>query len=146
MMIKEPYKILIVDDEEGITDIVGIYLKQIYEDRLEIHETNDPKKALEIIQKGDIDFLITDLTMPKITGEILLVEAMKAQKGIQVIVLSGMDTYVTALNCFLDGAASFIKKPPQKEQIKDAVDICIHKLEFWKEFLNETIRAKLKKD
>ena len=138
MIIREPYKILIVDDKIDISEIIQDHLEEIYGEKKFIIETSDnPNDALELLRTKDYNILITDLKMPQMSGEALLLETLSLKKGIQVIVLSGLETYVTALNCFLDGASSFVTKPFKEEKLKEAVDLCLHKIEFWRDFMKK---------
>lgn len=145
-MIRRPYKILLLDDEPVITDVLEEMLSGLYGRRFELFTTNESEDAMEIIEKEDINILITDLSMPRISGENLIMEVSKLSKGVQVIVLSGTSSYVIALNCYLDGAAGFILKPFNEKNIKMVMDMCLQRLEFWDEFLNTTMRARKKKE
>lgn len=142
-MIKEPYKILIVDDNLDITEIIETHITDLYgENKFIIKRTDTGAEALKLLAADSYNILITDLKMPNMSGEAVFLEALKMRKGIQVIVLSGLETYVTALNCYLDGAAGFVTKPFTPDKLKKAVDLAVDRLNFWKDFINDTIKKK----
>jgi len=59
-------KILIVDDDPDILDVLRITLEA---EGYEVIEGHDGQEALEIIKKNVPDLLITDFKMPKLTGD-----------------------------------------------------------------------------
>lgn len=106
--------ILIVDDEKGIRDGLRLFLKR------EGHLTftaADGQEALEILEKNDIDLVISDLKMPRIDGEELLAFIKKDYPGIQVIILTGHGTVETAVESMRNGAYDFLIKPLNLEKL-----------------------------
>ena len=76
--------ILIVDDEKGIREGLRLFLKR------EGHQTftaADGREALEILEKNEIDLVISDLKMPRIDGDELLAFIKKDYAGVKVIIL-----------------------------------------------------------
>lgn len=100
--------ILIVDDEKGIRDGLRLFLKR------EGHLTftaADGQEALKILEKNDIDLVISDLKMPHISGEELLTFIKKEYPSIKVIILTGHGTVETAVDSMRNGAYDFLIKP-----------------------------------
>ena len=92
--------ILIVDDEKGIRDGLKLFLKR------EGHLTftaEDGKEALEILEKNDIDLVISDLRMPHINGDELLAFIKKDYPGVKVIILTGHGTVENAVEAMRNG-------------------------------------------
>ena len=58
-------KILVVDDERSIRDLLSIYLKR---EGFEVHCAEDGQAALECCQELEFDIVITDIKMPKLDG------------------------------------------------------------------------------
>lgn len=100
--------ILIVDDEKGIRDGLRLFLKR--EGHLTFTAT-DGQEALEILEKNDIDLVISDLKMPRINGDELLAFIKKDYPGIKVIILTGHGTVETAVESMRNGAYDFLIKP-----------------------------------
>ncbi len=58
-------RILIVDDEKEIRDLIDIYLKG---EDYETLKAENGEEALEILEKNDVDLIILDIMMPKVNG------------------------------------------------------------------------------
>lgn len=106
--------ILIVDDEKGIRDGLRLFLKR------EGHLTftaADGQEAIEILEKNDIDLVISDLKMPRIDGDELLAFIKKNYPCIKVIILTGHGTVETAVESMRNGAYDFLIKPLNLEKL-----------------------------
>ena len=102
------FSILVADDEKNIR--TG--LKQALESEgYDIFLAANGAEALSIIQKQNIDIVITDLKMPEMSGEELLKKINKDYKGLPVIILTGHGTFENAVQTMRDGAYDFITKP-----------------------------------
>lgn len=100
--------ILVVDDEEDIL----ITLKDILEDegyRVDIEI--DPTKAINRIKSNDYDLVISDIKMPKMTGEELLEEVRKFNRVVSFIMLTAYGTIESAVKCVRNGAVEYLSKP-----------------------------------
>ena len=106
--------ILIVDDEKGIRDGLKLFLKR--EGHLAF-TAEDGKEALEILEKNDIDLVISDLRMPHINGDELLAFINKDYPGVKVIILTGHGTVENAVEAMRNGAYDFLIKPLNLEKL-----------------------------
>ena len=77
-------KILIVDDEQGIRDVLREYLEL---DGYEVGEAVDGMDAIKQAKAGDYDLIIMDVMMPKLDGY-SAVKEIKKDKDVPVIMLS----------------------------------------------------------
>ena len=101
-------KLLIVDDEEHIRNGLKTALSL---DGYDVEVAADGEEALKKLDMEDIDLLITDLKMPKLTGEELMKETLRKYPHIPVIVLTGHGTIENAVEAMRQGAYDFITKP-----------------------------------
>lgn len=85
-MSKSPGTLLIVEDEEGLKKVLRDLLKKTCP-RIEV--ASNGKEALEVIQKGEIDVVVSDLNMPIMNGLELLKNVREAGLEIPFIVLTG---------------------------------------------------------
>jgi DNA-binding NtrC family response regulator len=104
------FKILISDDEKNICEGLAEYLRMEGYDVVTAH---DGEAAYKRYQQGDIDLVITDLRMPKMTGEELLKRVKAETPGVAVIVLTGHGTVGDAVTAMRNGAWDFLTKPVQ---------------------------------
>ena len=74
---KENYKILVVDDEQGIIDSLSIFLNKYY-----FKGMTDPLAAIELLKQEHFDLLILDFLMSPIHGDQVVEEIRKFNKDI----------------------------------------------------------------
>ncbi len=101
-------KLLVVDDEINIRE--GLQ-KALSLDGYEVEVAQDGQEALDKIDEGEIDLVITDLRMPRVSGEELMKEALSRYPYIPVIILTGHGTIENAVEAMRNGAYDFITKP-----------------------------------
>jgi len=101
-------KLLIVDDERHIRE--GLE-KALSTDGYEVELAADGKEAMEKIEEGDIDLVITDLKMPHLSGDELMKAALEQYPYLPVIILTGHGTIENAVEAMRNGAYDYITKP-----------------------------------
>lgn len=101
-------KILIVDDEKEIRDLVEIYLKG---EGYETIKAGDGEEALKVLDDNkDIDLIILDVMMPKLNG----IEAclkIREEREMPIIMLSAKTEDVDKILGLNMGADDYISKP-----------------------------------
>jgi len=100
--------ILFVDDEADILDVCGEMLKNL---GYEIISSSVSKEALKLFQNQPekFDLLITDMTMPEMSGKRMALEILKIRPDIPVIVITGKKVEDEILFKITDG--EIIQKP-----------------------------------
>ena len=106
--------ILVADDEKNIRE--GLR-EALMLDGFEVVMAADGKEALDLINRGDVDLLITDLKMPRLSGEELLKSVTSQFPTIPVIILTGHGTIESAVQAMHDGAYDFITKPVNLDRL-----------------------------
>lgn len=102
-------KILIVEDDSMTRKAIEHRIKM---DGYEVIPAADGKEALEILKKEDIDFMITDLHMPHISGlELIKYVRTELKKRIPIVMLTRVGLEETVLLAFELGADDYITKP-----------------------------------
>ena len=101
-------KILIVDDEPRILLLMKSLLKA---NGFEVETAKDGPSALEIVQKGDIEIVITDLRMTPMDGMQLFGEIKKFNPEIPVILLTAYASVETAIEAMKSGIFDYLTKP-----------------------------------
>ena len=77
----------------------------------------DGQAALERLQAGGVDLVLSDLKMPGLTGLELLREAKAVAPDVDVILLTAFGTVEEAVRAMKDGAYDFLTKPFQRAQL-----------------------------
>lgn len=102
------FTILIIDDEKNIREGLSAALEL---DGYSVKLAANGAEGLALIEKGDIDLVITDLRMPGISGEEVLAKVRGESPDIPVIVLTGHGSIDTAVDAMRNGAYDFLTKP-----------------------------------
>lgn len=108
------FTVLIIDDEENIRN--GLAANFELED-YEVKTAANGKDGLDLVAKGDIDLVITDLRMDGISGEEVVKRVTTETPGIPVIVLTGHGSIDAAVEAMKSGAYDFLTKPLNLEQL-----------------------------
>ncbi len=100
-------KILIVDDEKNIREVIREYASL---DGYEVMEADSGVKALELLNNNKFDLMILDIMMPIMDGFTLL-NSIPKEKKIPTIILSARDDEVDKLEGFDRGIDDYLCKP-----------------------------------
>ena len=103
-------KILIVEDEKSISNI----LENILSDEIQGSEITIAENGLDaykLIEKNDFDLIISDIKMPKVSGNELLTQSLSIKPESVFLMISGHADIETAVSCLKNGAYDFISKP-----------------------------------
>lgn len=107
-------KILIVDDEESIREVVHTLLDaQGYDCSVAVNGRN----ALEQFSAGSYDLILSDIVMPEMDGLRLLEQVHAADKDVPVIMVTALHDITTALDAIRMGAYDYLLKPFEKDQL-----------------------------
>ncbi|WP_353117297.1 sigma-54 dependent transcriptional regulator [Myroides odoratus] len=113
-------RILIVEDEAAIRRV----LTRILEDESSSYKVDavaDGEEGLKMIAQEDYDLVISDIKMPKMSGDELLVEAKKIKPETVFVMISGHGDLETAINTMKLGAFDYISKPPDLNRLLTTV-------------------------
>lgn len=100
-------KILIVDDEHEIADLIEVYLKN---ENYKVYKFYSGKDALECIEKEELDLAILDIMMPDING-FSLCQKIREKHVFPVIMLTAKDEETDKITGLTLGADDYITKP-----------------------------------
>lgn len=100
-------KILIVDDEQGIREVIKEYCKL---ENYTVIEAENGIDAIEKVKQENIDIIVLDIMMPKLDGYTALKE-IKKLKNIPVILLSARKEEFDKLMGFECGTDDYLTKP-----------------------------------
>ncbi len=106
---KEPARILIVDDEEGIRDSLKKFLNSRFE--CEISEAANGQEALNSLKKDKFDLVLLDIKMPGISGMDIIKEKKKLDYKPCIWVITRFDSEDVAHKVIEGGADDYIPKP-----------------------------------
>jgi signal transduction histidine kinase/CheY-like chemotaxis protein len=129
-------RILVVDDEEVIRDVLSKYLKR---HGYLVDTAEDGNVALNKLKEtSGYNLIITDLRMPGIDGLEVLKSIKKSNPYIEVIVLTGYYTIEHAVQAIRVGAFDFICKPCDFAQLVGVVKQCLEEQRLKMDFVKLT--------
>ncbi|MBN1697899.1 MAG: sigma-54-dependent Fis family transcriptional regulator [Spirochaetales bacterium] len=102
------FNVMVVDDEKNIREGLG---KTLELDGYEVYLAADGDEAYQQLRETEVDLIIADLKMPKLSGEKLLTMVVAEYPAVPVIILTGHGTIETAVKAMRDGAYDFLTKP-----------------------------------
>lgn len=109
--------ILIVDDDDHVRDV----LYQLFETDHLCHVAGTAERALEYFETESYDVIITDISMPGLSGVELLSRLRQSQPNTPVIVITGIQDEALTKGLIDLGAFDYIVKPFSLEAIEETV-------------------------
>ena len=100
-------KILVVDDEPEIADLVGLYLQN---ENYQVYKFYAARQALECIENTELDLAILDIMLPGISG-LTICQKIREKYTYPVIMLSAKETETDKITGLTFGADDYITKP-----------------------------------
>lgn len=118
VMQKESNRIMVVDDESTLVNIMIKFLKGM---GLECEGYEDPQKALESFRIKSFSMLITDINMPGMSGLELLEKVRAVSPDCKAIMVTGFGEKEKVLEAMRLGASDFLEKPLEMGSFRSAV-------------------------
>ncbi len=120
-------RILFVDDEVILVELMGKILRTL---GYTVIGKTQSSKALHYFQEhpDEIDLLITDMTMPGMTGMELAAEVLAMRPQLPVILCTGHSEYIGEEQALEQGVGAFLSKPLQNRMLAQTVRRLLDKL------------------
>lgn len=106
--------LLIVDDEAPLR---GVIAERLAEEGFEVTEADSGERAIALLQDFAFDIVISDLRLPGVNGQQVIEAALERYPGIIAIVVTGYGTVKDAVDALKRGAADFVTKPFQFDEL-----------------------------
>ena len=103
-----PARILVVDDEESIRDLLRLVLTR---EGYSVVTANGGEEAIEYLEAQRFDLVITDLVMPRVNGVEVLRAARRIDPKYPVMVITGYPSVETVTELVRLGAGDYLTKP-----------------------------------
>lgn len=118
-------KILIVDDEKKITEIISAYLER---DNFSVITAYDGKSALDTVKKFSPDLIILDLMLPEISGWDVC-RTLRKDSNIPIIMLTARDETADKIVGLELGADDYVTKPFDAKELVSRVKAVLRRYE-----------------
>ncbi|MDH7483952.1 MAG: sigma-54 dependent transcriptional regulator [Spirochaetales bacterium] len=130
--------LLIVDDEKNIREgLAQLFSLEGYE----VRTAQDGMEAKTIIDTEDVDVVITDYKMGRMSGLDLLQHVVTTHPGLPVIILTAHGTVDKAVEAMRQGAFDFVAKPPNMDHLVNLVRRALETRELYR--TNQELRAEV---
>jgi excisionase family DNA binding protein len=101
-------RVLVVDDEEGIRDLLSRTLALA---EYEVDTTSDGVSALDLVRNDGYSLVIADLRMPGMDGLTLIREVKQIDPKLPIIIITGYSSESSAIEAVNLGVAGYLTKP-----------------------------------
>ena len=118
------YKILVVDDEEPIANILEFNLKK---EGYDVIVANDGEKAVELAFNDNPDLILLDLMLPKKDGMEVCRE-VRAKKNIPIIMLTAKNSEIDKVLGLEFGADDYVTKPFSTRELMARVKVNLRRV------------------
>jgi DNA-binding NtrC family response regulator len=102
-------KVMIIDDELDILEVLGQYLNR--SGKLDVEMHSNPDTALQVAKGGGYDLLLSDIMMPSTSGIEILKEMKKTSPNIKVILMTAYSTNAKVQESKELGVDEYLEKP-----------------------------------
>ena len=131
-------RILIVDDEESMLEVLEIMLKR---EGYDVTCKRNPEEAIKEFQAGDFDVVVTDLKMEPATGLDVLREVKKADPESIVIMMTAHGSIENAVEAMKEGAFEYVTKPFKMEELRILISRGLEQREIRQE--NKSLKSEI---
>lgn len=110
-----PIHVLLVDDDPSLADLMASQLGNL-RDEFSIRVETDPNDALEAVESGDIDCVVSDYHMPQMDGIELLQYVREMEPNIPFILFTARGSEEIASDAVSEGVTDYFRKRRGSEQ------------------------------
>jgi two-component system, OmpR family, response regulator ResD len=118
-------KVLIVDDEPNIREVVGLYLRR---DGHTVVSATDGEEALEAFRESEPDLVVLDLMLPKISG-LEVCRRMRSDRRVPLIMLTARGEEEKRIVGLSLGADDYVVKPFSPRELAARVSAVLRRVE-----------------
>jgi PAS domain S-box-containing protein len=113
-------RILVIDDEEALLELAGRILKSL---GYAVTAESSSIEALELFRTDpdQFDLVITDQSMPNMSGTEVITEVLKIKPDLPCILCTGFSSKISEENARERGISKYLKKPYSKKILSEAV-------------------------
>jgi len=117
-------RVLIVEDDRSLRSALAAFLERIGN---QVLQADNAEQALELLGTQRLSAMLCDIRMSGLSGIELLPKALAADRDLAVIMLTGVDEPAAAISCLKLGAADYLIKPVDLEELQHALKSALHR-------------------
>jgi two-component system, NtrC family, response regulator AtoC len=131
-------KILIVDDDEGVRQVLG---QALNESGYQVAAADSGEKAVATLRESSFDLIILDMVLPRVDGLEVLKEISALRPETPVVMITGYASVETAIKAMKMGAVDYVVKPFRMEEVDLVVGRALERSHLRRE--NASLRRQL---
>lgn len=108
------HTILVVDDEIRMTAVLGLALEDM---GYTVRTATSGKEALGVLEREDVDLVLSDLRMPDMDGRALLAAIREQRLDLPLVMMTAYSSVRDAVQIIKEGAFDYIGKPIEMEEL-----------------------------
>jgi DNA-binding NtrC family response regulator len=114
----EPFRVLVVDDEE---DFLETIVNRLRRRSVDVTGADSGKKALDLLEQGEFDVVVLDVMMPGMDGLEALAAIKNNRPFVEVIMLTGHGSVESGIQGMRLGAFDYIMKPADIDDLLEKI-------------------------
>jgi len=122
--VSRPIHVLIVDDEMSIREVLADGLESF---GLEVVQAGNARDGLDIVKRGGIDLVLSDVQMPGEHGLWLLRHIKEHDADVDVIMVTAVVDFDIAVSAIRQGASDYVSKPFNLAEVRIVVERTLEK-------------------
>lgn len=123
------YQVICVDDEDFVLDDLQKAIDWFGFNMEIVLATTSPLDALAYMKNHPAHLLLTDISMPQMSGIELIREARQINPSVSILALSAYDTFDFVRSAMQGGAENYLLKPLDPEELSESLSLIVNHLE-----------------
>lgn len=137
----QPPHVLVVDDEMSIREVLAEGLESF---GYSVVQAGNAAEAFELVKRGGIDLVLSDIEMPDENGLSLLKRIKGHDADVDVIMVTGVVDFGTAVGTIRQGASDYVSKPFNLEEVRIVAERTLEKRRLIRENRDYQQRLEIK--
>ena len=117
-------RVLVVDDEMSIREVLSDGLESF---GYEVVQAGNAAAGFEVVKRGGVDLVLSDIEMPGENGLSLLRRIKDHDPDVDVIMVTGVVDFETAVGTIRKGASDYVSKPFNLAEVRIVVERTLDK-------------------
>jgi response regulator RpfG family c-di-GMP phosphodiesterase len=122
--VSRPVHIVVTDDEPSIREVLAEGLESF---GYEVRQAGTAAEAFDLVQRGGVDLVLSDIDMPAESGLSLLRRVKDLDTEVEVVMVTGVVDLEVAIGAIRQGAADYVTKPFNLEEVQIVVERTLEK-------------------
>jgi DNA-binding NtrC family response regulator len=129
MLIKQPFKVIVIDDDENICQMIELWLKK--DEELTVKTFVDAEKGCNYLFENIPNIVLLDINLITAYGDQILRKIKRLKEGVSVVTMTAELNLITFQSCQNFGASQMLCKPITKNSLNDVIQNIKEDFSYW---------------